>query len=175
MFPITQKPFGEIRLREGVIIRGILGLYGYCTLLMLLKKNKWDLFIFICLETSTTLIGAIVAIQRLWTDPMAPSSFYTWMQYIVVHHPGAVAFICVDTFVFIGAAALIGTQASLIARNVTTNEMENSTRYNYLKSLDGHFQNPYDSGFRRSCTNFLIHGYNDDIVVARKSLAQNGL
>jgi len=139
------------------------------------KKNKWDFFIFICLETSATLIGAIVAIQRLWTDPMAPSSFYTWMHYIVVHHPGAVAFLCADIFVFLGAAGLTGTQASLISRNITTNEMANSARYSYLKSPDGHFQNPYDSGFRRNCTNFLVHGYNEDTDVARQSLPQNGL
>ncbi|KAH9301154.1 hypothetical protein KI387_012737, partial [Taxus chinensis] len=110
------------------------------------KKNKWDFFVFICLQTSATFIGGIVAIQRLWTDPMAPSSSSAWMHYLLVHHPGAVGFLCVGTFILIGAATLTVTQALLIARNMTTNEMANRNRYSYLKAPDGRFQNPYNHG-----------------------------
>uniref|UniRef100_A0A0D6R0D4 S-acyltransferase n=1 Tax=Araucaria cunninghamii TaxID=56994 RepID=A0A0D6R0D4_ARACU len=139
------------------------------------KKNKRDFFVFICLQTSATFIGGLVAIQRLWTVPMAPSDTQTWIHYLLVHHPGAVAFLCVDMFIFFGAAALTGTQALLIARNITTNEMANSTRYNYLKTPDGRFWNPYNHGFLKNCSNFLINGYNGDTEIPWKPLEQNGV
>eukprot|EP01018_Ginkgo_biloba_P002188 Gb_29573 [translate_table: standard] len=139
------------------------------------KMNKWDFFTFICLQTSATLIGAAVTIQRLWTDPVAPSYFGTWIHYVFAQHPGAIIFLIVDTFVFLGAATLTGVQSSLIARNMTTNEMANAMRYSYLKGPDGRFWNPYNHGFRKNCTDFLIHGHTEDVEVAWQPLQQNGM
>ncbi|GLJ30518.1 hypothetical protein SUGI_0604130 [Cryptomeria japonica] len=139
------------------------------------KKNKWDFFVFICLQTSATFIGCVVAIQRLWTDPMAPSSSSPWMHYLLVYHPGAVAFLCVGTFVLIGATTLTVVQATLIARNMTTNEMANRNRYTYLKAPDGRFQNPYNHGFQKNCTNFFVNGYNEDNEIPWKSLLESGV
>ena len=42
-------------------------------------------------------------------------------------------------------------QAMQIARNSTTNEMANWTRYKYLHAQDGGFANPFDRGWRRNC------------------------
>lgn len=50
-----------------------------------------------------------------------------------------------------------------IARNITTNEMSNAMRYSYLKGLGGRFQNPYDHGIRKNCSDFLFKGYNEDV------------
>jgi hypothetical protein len=61
-----------------------------------------------------------------------------------------------------------------IARNITTNEMANSLRYGYLKGADGRFRNPYDSGCRKNCVDFLLNGYNEDIEVPWEPIQQHG-
>lgn len=50
-----------------------------------------------------------------------------------------------------------------ISRNITTNEMANALRYNYLRGPGGRFRNPYDHGIKKNCSDFLINGYNEDI------------
>ena len=52
-----------------------------------------------------------------------------------------------------------------VSRNITTNEMANMMRYNYLRGAGGRFRNPYDHGCKKNCTDFMINGYNDDIEV----------
>lgn len=42
-------------------------------------------------------------------------------------------------------------QASQVAKNVTTNELANWTRYRYLRGADGTFHNPFDRGLRQNC------------------------
>ena len=42
-------------------------------------------------------------------------------------------------------------QAMQIAKNATTNEMANWTRYKYLHGPDGGFRNPFDRGWRANC------------------------
>lgn len=61
-----------------------------------------------------------------------------------------------------------------ISRNITTNEMANAMRYGYLKGADGRFRNPYDSGCRKNCVNFLFVGYNEDIEVPWEPIQQHG-
>lgn len=61
-----------------------------------------------------------------------------------------------------------------IARNITTNEMANSLRYGYLKGANGRFRNPYDSGCRKNCADFLLNGYNEDIEVPWEPIQQHG-
>ena len=39
-----------------------------------------------------------------------------------------------------------------IARNTTTNEMANWTRYKYLHGDDGSFKNPFDKGCQQNCS-----------------------
>lgn len=53
-----------------------------------------------------------------------------------------------------------------ISRNITTNEMSNAVRYGYLKGPDGKFHNPYNHGFQKNCTDFLIKGYTADEEVS---------
>ncbi|XP_020100365.1 probable protein S-acyltransferase 23 isoform X3 [Ananas comosus] len=47
------------------------------------KRNKWDFFIFLCMGTSTTIIGAIVAFHRIWTEPVMIPASETWIHYMV--------------------------------------------------------------------------------------------
>lgn len=136
------------------------------------KRNKRDFFIFICLATSSSFLAGIIAVQRIWT---AAQSFHieeSWIRYVVVQHPGVVAFLVLDLIVFIAATTLTTAQASQIARNITTNELANAIRYGYLRGPDGRFRNPYNHGCRKNCADFLIQGYTDDNEIAWPPLQQ---
>ncbi|XVE94066.1 hypothetical protein REPUB_Repub01dG0248400 [Reevesia pubescens] len=128
------------------------------------KRNKRDFFVFICLGTLTSFVGAFVAIQRIWTAKLALSAGESWIHHVIVNHPGLVAFLILDAMVFISATTLTTAQASQIARNITTNELSNVIRYGYLRGPDGRFRNPYNHGCRKNCANFLIRGYTDDEI-----------
>uniref|UniRef100_A0A7N0T1B8 S-acyltransferase n=1 Tax=Kalanchoe fedtschenkoi TaxID=63787 RepID=A0A7N0T1B8_KALFE len=127
------------------------------------KKNKRDFFSFLILEVCAMFITGAVAVARVGTDPLAPNYFGAWVRHAGTQHPGAIAFIISDFFLFFGVAALTVVQASQISRNITTNEMANVMRYSYLRGPTGRFRNPYDYGCRKNCTDFLITGYNEDI------------
>lgn len=57
-----------------------------------------------------------------------------------------------------------------IARNITTNELWNTKRFSYLRGPDGRFYNPYNHGWRRNCSDFLVHGYTRDDEVVPSSI-----
>ncbi|ESW31181.1 hypothetical protein PHAVU_002G216500 [Phaseolus vulgaris] len=136
------------------------------------KRNKRDFFIFICLGTLTSSVSAAVAVQRIWTSRPTLLAGETWIQYVVVRHPGLVVFLVMDAVVFIAATTLTITQISMIARNVTTNELANSSRYDYLRGPDGRFRNPYNHGCRKNCADFLSLGYTNDDEIAWPRLQQ---
>lgn len=125
------------------------------------KRNKWDFFVLICFGTSTSLISAIVTIQRLWMEvPTLPSE--TWIHHVVVQHPGAFTFLLVDACIVLSAATLTISQATQISRNITTNELVNRGRYEYLRGPDGNFRNPYNHGCLKNCSDFCANGYTAD-------------
>ncbi|KAL4179999.1 hypothetical protein AMTRI_Chr13g123000 [Amborella trichopoda] len=128
------------------------------------KRNRWDFFVFVCLGTLTSSIAAVITLQRLWSNLPLPSSGGAQAHSIVARHPGAAAFLAMDILVLLGATTMTIAQASQIARNITTNELANASRYAYLRGPDGRFRNPYNHGCWKNCTDFLIHGYNDDEV-----------
>ncbi|XP_054793452.1 probable protein S-acyltransferase 23 [Prosopis cineraria] len=130
------------------------------------KRNKRDFFIFVCMATLTSFISGAVTVQRIWTSSIGLSEGETWIHHMLVQHPGAIAFLVLDTFIFIPAVTLTSTQASMIARNITTNEVANSTRYWYLRGPDGKFRNPYNHGCWKNCSNFFFRGYADDDDIA---------
>lgn len=136
------------------------------------KRNKRDFFIFICLATSSSFLAAIIAVQRVWTAAQSLHIEESWIRYVVVHHPGVVAFLVLDVVVFIAATTLTTAQASQIARNITTNEFANAIRYGYLRGPDGRFRNPYNHGCRKNCADFLVQGYTDDNEIAWPPLQQ---
>ncbi|GMH23689.1 hypothetical protein Nepgr_025532 [Nepenthes gracilis] len=126
------------------------------------KRNKWDFFVFLCLGTMTSSLGAIVAVIRIWTAvPRIPTD-ETWLHHVLFNHPGIVAFLALDIIIFISATTLMTVQATQIARNITTNELANASRYSHLRGPDGKFWNPYNHGCRKNCSDFLIKGYTDD-------------
>ncbi|KAJ8452911.1 hypothetical protein Cgig2_014674 [Carnegiea gigantea] len=59
-----------------------------------------------------------------------------------------------------------------IARNITTNEVANASRYSYLRGPDGRLRNPYNHGCRKNCADFLIKGHTDDNEIAWPPLLQ---
>uniref|UniRef100_A0A1D1Z4B1 S-acyltransferase n=1 Tax=Anthurium amnicola TaxID=1678845 RepID=A0A1D1Z4B1_9ARAE len=136
------------------------------------KRNKWDFFVFICMGTLTTFLGAAVAVQRLWTGSPEPPFSRSWIHHMVTEHPDAVVFLVIDIVLFSGAMALTIAQTSQIAQNITTNELANAARYAYLRGPDGRVRNPYNHGCRKNCMDFLINGYSNDDEVAWQSLQQ---
>ncbi|PON68530.1 Transmembrane protein [Parasponia andersonii] len=139
------------------------------------KKNKWDFFIFLLLEVLAMLITGAVALSRILNDPLAPSTFVAWIQYVANYHVGVLSFIIVDFFLFFGVAVLTVVQASQISRNITTNELANAMRYSYLRGPGGRFRNPYDHGIRKNCSDFMINGYNEDVEYIEQSAAAEGI
>ncbi|KVI00518.1 Ankyrin repeat-containing protein [Cynara cardunculus var. scolymus] len=127
------------------------------------KRNKWDFLCFLILEVLAMGITGAVALTRIVTDPLAPASLGAWLQHVGNQH--------IDFSLFIGVAALTCMQISQVSRNITTNEMANMMRYNYLRGPGGRFRNPYDHGCKKNCTDFLINGYNDDIEVTEEAAA----
>ncbi|KAL6274906.1 hypothetical protein ACE6H2_025598 [Prunus campanulata] len=133
------------------------------------KKNKWDFFAFLVLEVLAMVFTGGVTLTRVLSDPVSPSSFGAWINYVTTSHVGALSFFIMDFFLFFGVAVLTVVQASQISRNITTNEMANAMRYNYLRGPGGRFRNPYDHGIRKNCSDFLIKGYNEDVEYIEES------
>ncbi|KAK8690634.1 hypothetical protein V6N13_074165 [Hibiscus sabdariffa] len=52
------------------------------------------------------LISGGVAMTRILTDPMAPSTFSPLLNHARTHHIGASSFLIVDILLLLGAAAL---------------------------------------------------------------------
>ncbi|GFP89369.1 protein s-acyltransferase 24 [Phtheirospermum japonicum] len=139
------------------------------------KKNKWDFFLFLVLEVLAMLITGTVALTRVLTDPLAPSTFGAWLSHAGNQHIGALSFILADFFLLSGVGVLTCVQASQIARNITTNEMANVMRYSYLRGPGGRFRNPYDHGCKKNCSDFLINGYNEDVEYTEESRESEGI
>ncbi|PIN20327.1 Ankyrin repeat and DHHC-type Zn-finger domain containing protein [Handroanthus impetiginosus] len=139
------------------------------------KKNKWDFFLFLVLEVLAMLITGAVALTRVLTDPLAPSTFGAWLGHAGNQHVGALAFLVVEFFLLSGVGVLTCVQASQIARNITTNEMANIMRYSYLRGPGGRFRNPYDHGWKKNCSDFLINGYNEDVQYTEESSESEGI
>ncbi|KAI4995700.1 probable protein S-acyltransferase 23 isoform X1 [Hordeum vulgare subsp. vulgare] len=136
------------------------------------KRNKWDFLVFLCMGIATTLLGAAVGFHRLWTEPIILSSSESWTHFMVTKHPGAVLFMFMDIFLLTGALILTVAQAVMIARNLTTNEAANQSRYTYLRGPDGRFRNPYNQDWQKNCGYFLVNGYNNDEEAAWPTLQQ---
>ena len=67
---------------------------------------------------------------------------------------GPIIFVVFDLILVVSVAALAIAQASQVARNLTTNELSNWSRYEYLHERnrrDGDFANPFDRGCRNNC------------------------
>ncbi|KAH7438478.1 hypothetical protein KP509_04G016600 [Ceratopteris richardii] len=127
------------------------------------KRNKWDFVVFLTIETVSMLVAEIIAVQRICTGGNAQTSGASQLSFIATHHMGALIFILGNTIFLCGASVLTLKQLKQIAYNITTNEMSNAQRYQYLKSADGNFYNPYDHGCQKNCSDFFLHGYIEDI------------
>ncbi|GMY38890.1 probable protein S-acyltransferase 23 isoform X2 [Fagus crenata] len=136
------------------------------------KRNKRDFFVFICMATLSSFLSAAVAIQRIWTEKPALPTEETWIHHVVVQHPGVVAFLLLDMITLLAGTILTTSQATQIARNITTNELANAIRYGYLRGPDGRFRNPYNHGCQKNCADFIIHGYTDDEEISWPPLQQ---
>ncbi|KAK6156547.1 hypothetical protein DH2020_010795 [Rehmannia glutinosa] len=125
-------------------------------------EKQVGFFLFLVLEVLAMLITGAVALTRVLTDPLAPSTF------------GA----CVEPCWLPRISGLLmpnSDVARTIARNITTNEMANIMRYSYLRGPGGRFRNPYDHGCKKNCSDFLINGYNEDVEYSEESSESEGI
>uniref|UniRef100_A0A1J3HW84 S-acyltransferase n=1 Tax=Noccaea caerulescens TaxID=107243 RepID=A0A1J3HW84_NOCCA len=130
------------------------------------KKNKRDFLLFVVLGALTSFVGGTTAVQRIWISIPHMHPRESWFQHVVTEHPGAAVFLFFDFLIFTATMTLTISQAYMIARNITTNELWNAKRFSYLQGPDGRFYNPYNHGLRRNCSDFLVHGHTrDDEVV----------
>lgn len=130
------------------------------------KKNKRDFYILVWLGFSSSSIGAVVAVQRFWKAAHLMAIGESWIHFMLVQHPGVDVFLVLDLLIFTAASSLLAVQSYQIARNITTNESINASRYTYLQSPEGKFRNPYNHGIRKNCADFLFNGYTDDEEIA---------
>lgn len=70
----------------------------------------------------------------------------------------------------ITAVVVVVVWCMQIARNITTNELWNTRRFSYLRGPDGRFYNPYNHGWQRNCSDFLVNGYTRDDEVVPSSI-----
>ncbi|CAM8981257.1 unnamed protein product [Rhodiola kirilowii] len=126
------------------------------------KKNRWDLVLFLCITVTAASISDIVAVHRICNTKPILLPDETWIHNVATQHPGFVCFLVIDAMFLAAASTLFLIQAYQISRNITTNEAANAARYGYLQGPDGKFHNPYNHGFQKNCTDFLIYGYTTD-------------
>ncbi|KAL1193987.1 putative protein S-acyltransferase 23 [Cardamine amara subsp. amara] len=134
------------------------------------KRNKRDFLIFVIMGALTSFIGGTTAVQRLWRSIPHTHARESWIQHLVIEHPDAAVFLFFDFLIFIATMTLTISQAYMIARNITTNELWNAKRFSYLRGADGRFYNPYNHGWRWNCTDFFVHGYTRDDEVVPSSI-----
>ncbi|CAN7025331.1 unnamed protein product [Brassica oleracea var. botrytis] len=134
------------------------------------KKNKRDFLVFVIMGGLTSFIGGSTAVQRIWRSNPHIHPSDSLIQHVLIEHPGAAVFLFFDLLIFIATMTLTISQAYMIARNITTNELWNTRRFSYLRGADGRFYNPYNHGWRRNCSDFLVNGYTRDDEVVPSSI-----
>ncbi|CDY37217.1 BnaA09g08380D [Brassica napus] len=134
------------------------------------KKNKRDFLVFVIMGGLTSFVGGSTAVQRIWRSNPHIHPSDSLIQHVLIEHPGAAVFLFFDLLIFIATMTLTISQAYMIARNITTNELWNTRRFSYLRGPDGRFYNPYNHGWQRNCSDFLVNGYTRDDEVVPSSI-----
>ncbi|KAG8372669.1 hypothetical protein BUALT_Bualt12G0090700 [Buddleja alternifolia] len=71
-----DEPLLKIEINNPALLAG-----NWSQLCATCKKNKWDFFLFLVLEVVAMLIKGAVALTRVLTDPLAPSTFGAWLSH----------------------------------------------------------------------------------------------
>lgn len=77
-------------------------------------RVTWLIFVQVKSLIETKILNAGVL-----TDPLAPSSFGLWINYVGKNHIGAISFLIADFFLFFGVFALTVVQASQVCLTVS--------------------------------------------------------
>lgn len=109
------------------------------------RQNRHLFLVFLWVEAAAMIVALVATclrIHRLYaSSENFPSGGPGWM----------IAFVCLDSFMLFSVLALAISQASQVARNVTTNELINWTKYPYMRDAAGRFSNRFDKGLRSNC------------------------
>ncbi|CAM8971709.1 unnamed protein product [Rhodiola kirilowii] len=146
----TEDPLLKIDLKSSPIWKG-----NWSQLCPSCKALKISFHLF------TTLLDGICNTKPI----LLPDE--TWIHNVATKHPGFVCFLVIDAMFLAAASTLFLIQAyQILCLHVDisqyTNEAANAARYGYLQGPDGKFHNPYNHGFQKNCTDFLIYGYTTD-------------
>ncbi|QDZ25502.1 S-acyltransferase [Chloropicon primus] len=105
------------------------------------KENRWHFLVFLILQMWALVISVSMAIYKLsQLEHASPNTGYV------------VGFLVMDVSLTISVLTLLSAQINSIAKNMTTNEMANIHRYNYI-AMDsyGRVFNPFDKGCNENC------------------------
>ncbi|KAG5625329.1 hypothetical protein H5410_010547 [Solanum commersonii] len=85
------------------------------------KRNKRDFFIFLCMGSLTSIIGAAVALQNswnrlplagIWTSVPLLVADESWLHHVFFAYPGVIAFLFMDGVILIASVTLCVIQIS---------------------------------------------------------------
>lgn len=114
------------------------------------KGNRHYFLIFLWLELGAIAVSGATVVMSLHSAIRISNARGVGTFSIA----GPIIFVCFDLILLVSVAALAIAQASQVSRNVTTNELSNWSRYEYLHEdgkRDGDFVNPFDRGCRKNC------------------------
>jgi palmitoyltransferase len=111
------------------------------------KQNRWHFVVFLVLQMWALVVSIAIAGYKL--SHLNKSASHAT--------PFLVSFLVFDGSLGVSVLTLLLAQGNSIAKNLTTNEMANSHRYNYL-GMDsyGRIFNPFDKGCHQNCLE-VIH------------------
>lgn len=115
-----------------------------------MQGNRHYFLIFLWLELGAIVASGVTVVISLHRA-IRISNEQNISSFAII---GPILFVVFDLILVVSVAALAIAQASQVARNLTTNELSNWTRYEYLHSenrQDGDFTNPFDQGCRNNC------------------------
>lgn len=119
------------------------------------KANIRDFIIFLVLESIALVTSMCCALYRVHTATMPVAELF-------LISPSMLVFLVCDGMTLLPVLMLTIAQVSQVGRNITTNELANMHRYPYLRHKDGRFQNPFDKGCSKNCTQFFLNPLNRD-------------
>ena len=126
------------------------------------KENRWHFLVFLLLEMWALLVSISVSIYKL-----------TKLKHGSQNAGYIVGFLVMDCSLGISVLTLLMAQINSIVKNMTTNEMANAHRYNYI-AMDsyGRVFNPFDKGCNENCLEVMYPSKGVTPVVLEDEVQQ---
>ena len=99
------------------------------------KGNIRDFISFLLLESTALVCSLLAAFARMHSSPLSLAELFGAAPLFLV-------FVIAAAITTFPVLMLTAAQIHQMTRNITTNELANMHRYQYLRTKDGRFQNP---------------------------------